>query len=497
MNVKRSVIRGSVSLGGARAVISILNAAGIIVLARLLTPDDFGIVAISTAMLGVIMAATEASLQPALVQCRSPTQDHVDTVWTMSLIRAAIIFAIFAIGAWPLSVIYDDPRLVGVLVVTGLTGAFMEFYNPRITLAARNMEFRAVAAFWISQKLSGLALSIILAVIFRSYWAIIIGNAAGTLLASLYSYAMVPYRPRFTLSRAGEIWGFSRWMFLTQLCETLNWRFDQLVIGLIATKAQLGFYSVADNLAAIPSRELSMPIRSALFAGLASLAGQSERLRSSFLRAQSAIAMLTVPAAAGVALVADPTVRLLLGEDWIATTTFVQILAITYAFDMFVVAVRPLGMATGDTRLLFMRQLAGLLVRVPLILIGLAAGGMIGAALGRGLGGAINCLISFHVAEQLVGLSMREQMKGHAATVAGVTAMSGLVLFLQFELEAVLAPFPVIAILVLGSAGALTYCGTILLIWLASGRQYGVVGEIVGTAATLPAFRIITRMSRS
>ena len=204
MNVKRSVIRGSVSLGGARAVISILNAAGIIVLARLLTPDDFGIVAISTAMLGVIMAATEASLQPALVQCRSPTQDHVDTVWTMSLIRAAIIFAIFAIGAWPLSVIYDDPRLVGVLVVTGLTGAFMEFYNPRITLAARNMEFRAVAAFWISQKLSGLALSIILAVIFRSYWAIIIGNAAGTLLASLYSYAMVPYRPRFTLSRAGE-----------------------------------------------------------------------------------------------------------------------------------------------------------------------------------------------------------------------------------------------------------------------------------------------------
>ena len=85
MNVKHGVIRGTVSLGGARALVSAFNAVGIVILARLLTPADFGIVAISTAVLGVTMALTEASLQPALVQCEAPTREHLDTVWTMAL----------------------------------------------------------------------------------------------------------------------------------------------------------------------------------------------------------------------------------------------------------------------------------------------------------------------------------------------------------------------------------------------------------------------------
>jgi lipopolysaccharide exporter len=175
----------------------------------------------------------------------------------------------------------------------------------------------------------------------------------------------------------------------------------------------------------------------------------------------------------------------------------VQILAITYAFDMFVVTVRPLGMATGNPRLLFMRQLAGLCVRVPLILIGLAVGGMVGAALGRGLANAINCFISFLIVKKLVGLSVFEQLKGHAATVAGAIVMVVLVLFLQTEFEAYLASEPHIAILVLGSAGVVTYFSTVLFIWLASGRQYGVVGEVIGTVATFPCLRIVSRMARS
>jgi O-antigen/teichoic acid export membrane protein len=497
MNVKHRVIRGSASLGMARALISLFNAVGIVVLARLLTPGDFGIVAISTAMLGVVMAVTEASLQPALVQCRNVERDHIDTVWTMSLIRAGIIFALFLAGAWPLSLIYGDPRLFEVLIVSGVTGAFMEFYNPRITLATRGLEFRALAVFQITQKFGSLLLAIGLALVFRSFWAIIVGNAVGALVVSLCSYLMIPYRPRFTLARAGEIWGFSRWMFFNQLCETLNWRFDQLVLGLTVTKAQLGFYSVADNLAVIPSRELSTPICNALFAGLTNLSGQRERLRSSFLRAQSAIAMVAVPAAVGLALVADPAVHLLLGDQWIASTPLVRILAVTYGLDMFIIAVRPLGMAMGETRLLFIRQLAGLGVRVPLILVGLMTGGMIGAALGRATGSAINCLISYYVARQLVGVTVREQMKRHSVTVAGVAAMTAVVLSLQFEFGADLASSPALAIAVLGSCGALAYCATVLALWIAGVRHSGTVIDVIGAAASFLPASIAGRMARS
>ena len=497
MNVKHGVIRGTVSLGGARALVSAFNAVGIVILARLLTPADFGIVAISTAVLGVTMALTEASLQPALVQCEAPTREHLDTVWTMALIRASIIFALFLIGAWPLSVIYGDPRLFQVLIVSGVTGAFMEFYNPRITLATRGLEFRALAAFQIAQKFGSLLTAIGLALVFRSFWAIVIGNAAGALVVSLCSYVMLPYRPRFTLARSGEIWGFSKWMFLSQLCDTLNWRFDQLAIGLTVTKAQLGFYSVADNLAVIPSRELSTPICSALFAGLTNLTGQREKLRSSFLRAQSAVAMVAVPAAVGLALVAEPAVRLLLGERWIASAVLVQILAITYGLDMFVVAVRPLGMAMGQTRLLFVRQLAGLCIRIPLILIGLFTAGMIGAALGRTIGNAINCLISFYMARQLLGISIREQCKRQAVTVAGVVAMAIVVLTLEAKFGALLAPSALLSVVAFGAAGAVTYCGTIFALWLAGIRPGGTLADLAGAAASFLPVAITRRTAPS
>lgn len=497
MNVKHGVIRGSVSLGSARGLVNLLNALGIVILARLLTPADFGIVAISTALLSITMAVTEASLQPALVQCRNPTREHIDTVWTMSLIRAGTIFALFLCGAWPLSLIYDDSRLVNVLIVSGVTGAFLEFYNPRITLATRRLEFRALAAFQIVQKFGSLTTAIVLALIFRSFWAIIIGNAIGSFAVSLCSYVMIPYRPRFTLARSSEIWGFSRWMFFNQLCETLNWRFDQLVIGLTVTKAQLGFYSVADSLAVIPSRELSTPICNALFAGLTNFADQPRKLRSSYLRAQGAIAMIAVPAAVGLALVAGPAVRLLLGEKWVASTIFVRILAVTYGLDMFIIAVRPLGMAMGNTRLLFMRQLVGLFVRIPLILVGLLTGGMVGAALGRALGSAINCLISFHVAKQLLGVPIHEQIRRHGATIAGVCVMAAVVLGLELEIGSHLNSSPLIAIVVLGSAGALAYCGTILALWFAGLRPGGTAADVLEAAALFLPIPHLRRAARS
>ncbi|MXP41362.1 oligosaccharide flippase family protein [Altererythrobacter soli] len=487
MSLRLGIIRGSLSLAGARIAVSLGNALGILVLARILTPADFGIVAISTALISIVMAVTEASLQPALIQSRNPTPDHVDTVWSMSLIRAGLIFAIFLASAWPLAALYGDQRLVGVLIVSGVTGAFMEFYNPHITLATRTFDFRPLVTFQILQKFGGLALAIGLALWFRSFWAIIVGNAVGTLAASLASYLIAPYRPRWSLSRVGEIWGFSRWMFLNQLCETLNWRFDQLIIGLTVTRAQLGFYSVADSLAVIPSRELSAPISSAIFPGLANIAEKPERLRGSFRRAQSAIAMITVPAAVGLALVAEPAVTLLLGEKWLAATVFVQILSITYAFDMFIIVVRPLGMAMGETRLLFFRQLLGLGIRVPLIVLGLVFGGLVGAALGRAFGSAINCFISFFIADRLVGVPVGQQLRDHLATFTGTIAMATLLLFLQAEWGALLAISPIVALAVLVPAGAATYGIVLYLLWQLGGRREGPVTEIVGaTEALLP-----------
>ncbi len=497
MSLRNGVIRGAVSLGSARVMMSLLNMAGIVILARILTPDDFGIIAIAMAVVSVIVAATEAALPQALVQCREPTRRHIDTVWTMSCIRAGLIFTVIALAAWPLAIAYGDERLLGVFLVAGATGAFMEFYNPLLTLATRDMQFRPLALFQIGQKVVGLSLAIGLALAMGNFWGIVIGNALGAILASLASYWIIPYRPAFTLSRKNEIWGFSGWMFLNQLCETLNWRFDQLAIGFAVTKAELGFYSVADNIAVIPSRELSFPIRNALFPGLAQIAEQRGKLRDAFLEAQSGVAMVTAPAAIGLASLAGPVVDLLLGDRWAVAVPLLQLLAITYAFDTFITVIRPLGMAMGETKLLFLRQLAALFVRIPLILGGLVLGGLVGAAAGRALSSLLNCLISFMIAKRLISVGVWEQIRAHSITLAALLAMASAMQLSQNAMPPAFANQPLLQILVLAPIGALTYGAAVFAAWWISGRSEGPVTTLLGIVARLPGLALVGRLQRT
>jgi lipopolysaccharide exporter len=493
MSLRNGVIRGVVSLGSARIMMSLLNTAGIVILARILAPDDFGIIAIAMAVISVIVSVTEAALQQALVQCREPTRDHIDTVWTMSCIRAVIIFTVIALAAWPLSLAYGDEQLFGVFLVAGVTGAFMDFYNPLLTLATRDMRFGPFAAFQIGQKAAGLGLAIVLALALGNFWGIILGNALGAILAALASYLIIPYRPAFTLSRMREIWGFSGWMSLNQLCETINWRFDQLAIGFAVTRAELGYYSIADSIAVIPSRELSFPLRNALFPGLSQIAGHPEKLREAFLEAQSGIALVTAPAAIGLALLADPAVHLLLGSRWAEIVPLLQLLAITYAFDTFIMVVRPLGMAMGATKYLFLRQLAALFVRIPLILGGLALGGLAGAAAGRALSSLVNCLISFMVAKRLVSVSVWEQVRAHTMTLVCLLVMSAAVGASQAALPLALADRPLFQLLILAPIGALTYAGAVLAFWHLSGRRAGPVKELLKISSRISGLAMFWR----
>lgn len=163
MNLRQGVMRGAFSLGSARVASNLLNAAAILILARLLTPEDFGIVAIAMAVLTVVQSATELSLNNALIQKDKVERSHIDTAWTMALIRAAIIVAFFVLAAWPLSMIYSRPDMVPVFIVSGVTGAMIGLQNPHIWLETKSMRFFPLALVQFAYKGFGVFVAIGLA----------------------------------------------------------------------------------------------------------------------------------------------------------------------------------------------------------------------------------------------------------------------------------------------------------------------------------------------
>ncbi len=484
MSLKHGMVRGVFSLGGARMVGNLLGAVAIVVLARLLTPEDFGIVAIAGSILSIVQSCTELSLANALIQKEEVDRSHVDTAWTMALLRSVGLCLLFALMAWPIAIIYSVPELVPVLLISGFTGAVMGLQNPMIAVVTKDMRFWPMALFQLSQKFLSLAVAIILALMLHSYWAIIAGNAVGALAAALLTYFLVPYRPRFSLVHVREIWSFSGWIFFKQLCETLNWRIDQLILGALVPKAQLGVYAMADNLAVIPSRETVHPIRHALFPGLANLRGDPARLKRASLRAQATLAMVTAPLGIGLALVAEPAVKVALGDQWLEAIPYVQISALLYTFGTFSIGLQPVAMALGRTRILFIQQAIVLALKIPLIIVGFMLGGLFGAALGRCLSEFISMFLELIASRILTGISITTQAISHAITLFGLIAMAGCVYLAQTLIGAVHGS----NLIQLGFeivAGAIAYGVAVLAVWLAAGRPGGAVSELLQVAGRL------------
>lgn len=475
---KAGVARGAAALGVTRVVTNLANLASLVVLARLLTPQDFGLVAICTTVLGVLVALTELSMGSALVQRKEVTREHIDSAWTMALLRSAMIAGGFALAAQPLAWLYGDDRLAPLFVLSGITGALSGLTNPLVALRTRQMSFKPLILLQVVQKLSALVISIGLALWLRNYWAIIVGSAIGGAFGTILSYLVVPYRPRLSLARSRELLGFSSWLFLGQAMNVLNWRFDQLIIGLFLPPAQLGAYSMADNVSAIPSRETTTPLVQTLFPSFARMQGDRPRLRHAYQIAQGAIGIVALPVAVGFMLLAEPMVRVALGPKWMIAVPLIEIIGLCYAMQTLVTGSRPLAMAEGATRALFVRDTWGLVLRVPFVTVGLMGWGLMGLVWGRLISSVIGLAITSALVTKLTGLSGLEQLRAHRRTIACVVAMAAAVLLADHELIK-LGAGPMARIAVLAPLGALVYVGSLQLLWLASGRCAGAEAELL------------------
>lgn len=471
--MKDHLTRGAVWIAAARLLINVIGIASTILLARLLLPQDFGLVAIATTVAVIAGSITELSLSSALVQHEDPQPHHYDSAWTLNMARAAALAAVMAAAARPVAALYGDPRLVEIMLVLAATAMLGGLSNPKLVVFTRNLVFWQDFAMGVSQKLLGFLVAIAIAVAFQSYWALVIGGAAAQLLGVVLSYALLPYRPRLRLRGGRQLFAFSVWLTLGRTVNVVNWRSDQLFIGYFLGSGTLGYYSFGDNLAALPTREATAPIAQTLFPAFSRLTGDPVRLREAFMRSQTLICAIALPIGCGFAMIADPLVMLTLGAKWLPAVIVIQILASIFAIQTLASGLQPLAMAIGDTRSLFKRDLANLAIRMPLVIIGLVAGGLIGVLLARVISGLAGMAINMALVQRLIGVSIARQLAANGRSLAAAAAMTAAIAALQQSgLDSRTWPAAVTlgALLV---AGALTYVAAMALLWRLAGRPAG------------------------
>jgi len=189
------LIKGSMWLVMSRAVANGLGTLSTIILAWNLTPLDFGLVALGTTMLMIVTAVTELSLAQALIRHKAPTESHFSAAWTLNATRGLLICLLFAICAYPASVLYEEPRLFGIMLALGLSVLISGFTNPRQIMLQRNLIFWQEFVLSVSQKLAGFVASVVIAMIYHSYWALVMERSSPKLQTSLFPISCCPSGP--------------------------------------------------------------------------------------------------------------------------------------------------------------------------------------------------------------------------------------------------------------------------------------------------------------
>ena len=371
----RSVRGGAVTMA-AQGVIFPLRIGSTVVLARLLTPQDFGLIAMVTVITGFVMMFKDMGLSMATVQRDEVNHAQISTLfWInvgLSLCVMVVIAALAPVIAW----FYGEPRLTWITLALASAFVFSGFTVQHQALLRRQMRFGTLALIQIISMVVGIITAIIAASYGAGYWALVLMQLATAITIAIGVWVGCDWRPGLPVRRSGirkmlafggNLTGFN---FMNYFARNM----DNVLIGRFWGPSQLGLYSKAYGLLLLPVQQITGPIMAVATPSLSRLQNDAERYRKYYLKAISLIAFVTMPSVMFLIIMSDEIIGLVLGQQWIGASRIFAILGISALFQPVLSTVGCLFISTGRTDRMFKWGIFSSLCIVVSFIVGLPFG---------------------------------------------------------------------------------------------------------------------------
>jgi len=363
------VARGTAWVLALRMTDNLLGLIRLIILARILAPQDFGLMGMAMLALAVLESFSQLGFQAALVQKKEKAETYLHTAWTIVVIRGTVLFLLLFLLAPPAAVFFKSPAIKTIIQAVALSYLFQAFTNIGVTFLQKELEFNKQFLYQISGTIAGFVVGVLAAVLLRSVWALVVGYLAGNLTRCLVSYAVHPFRPRLHLDRgqARELFGFGRWVLGSTFLMFLITQGDDLFVGKFLGAAMLAFYQMAYRLSNLPATEITRVISEVTFPAYSKLQEDSRQLQKAYLKVLQVTAFFSVPLAGIVVLQASELTRLFLGTKWLPQVPAMQLLAVWGLIRSIGGTTGPLFYGLGKPQFLTRLQLLQLILLAALI----------------------------------------------------------------------------------------------------------------------------------
>ncbi len=420
-SILRRTANGAAWVIAWRVVRRLLGVINTLILVRLLSPADFGLVALGYGFASGLDVLCTVGVEQAIIRDDRPDRDLYDTAFTINLLRALGMGVVLAAGAHAIAGFLGDHRLDGIVLVFAAMTAFTGLTNIGVVDFRRYIAFDKEFVLQIVPQLLALAVTILIAVLWRSYWALVAGTFVATVSVVAFGYWMHPFRPRLTLRAWRRLFHFSMWMWMLGLISTLRGQAPILIVGRLAGAGPVGFLNLGSEVANLPITELVAPLSRACFAGFASARRSRDDGAESLLRILAAMALIAVPAGVGTSLIAYPLVKLAFGPGWMQTVPLIEVLGVAGTLTLFGTISASLFAAHAWMRPMAKINAATTFACLLLLVPGY---GVLGAAVAIAITDGFNQVIYLAVAMHRLHLRARELLSRVWRCLLGTAVMA-------------------------------------------------------------------------
>ncbi|WP_273208554.1 lipopolysaccharide biosynthesis protein [Marinobacter subterrani] len=447
---------------GGKMISQVISVGFGIALARMLTPDDFGLIAMMMVFTGFAGLLMDVGLGSALVQKKDVKEIHYNTVFWTNLGLGASLSCIVYFSSPFIAAFYGRNELIVIGHILSLQftlGALALVPRQRLV---KNLTFKVV----VSADLIGMIVAGISAIIMVyagfGYWALAWQPVILRMTATIYIWSVAKWLPSLAFSREAlkELFGFSFYVFASTLLQYASRQVDKLLVGKYLGGDALGILEKARSMMLFPLQNVSNVVGSVMFPALSAIQSEKERVRSVFLRSTQGIALLTFPMIAGVYVVSESFVLGVLGEQWRELIPILKMLCFVGIPTSIVAVNGPVYLSQGKAKLQFKVKLLTRPIAIVCVLVGLQWG-LEGIVLGVILSGWINSIITLKISGSLINLPLYVLIQSLAKALVCAVLMAMLLILADPYLASVSQITKLLIQIILG---AIIYLTLVLLI---------------------------------
>ena len=401
----KAVLWNYVSFAAGKVLVLVTMA----VLARLLTPEDFGIVGFATLVVAYLAVLKDLGLGAALIQRRDDVEESAETVFVANLVLGAILTTGVALAAPLVAGFFREPLVTPLLRVLSFTFILEALGSIQLVLLRRNMDFRRKLIPDVGRSVVKGVVSIAAAATGFGVWALVWGQLAGVIASVILSWTVLPWHPRLRIHRhlLPSLMRFGGPLIITDIQYAIWANLDYVVVGRLLGDTALGVYTLAYRLPELLVQSVWRVLAQAVFPFFSSIQRDLALLRKGFLATIRYTQVVIVPLCFGLFIAAEPAVGALFGDQWNAAVPVLRLMAVFSLVGSIGVNAGDVYKALGRSDVLAKLAIIELVALVPSLIIG-AHHGIVGVAWAHAIVAALDTSVRLVVATRMVHTTGRE-----------------------------------------------------------------------------------------